>query len=86
MGDEERGWKEGYLFYEFSFVTLFESFKDLLVWEKCWCKGNVVLFFVLNVNSPSVCWYYANIKHLMRNVTEKITYFSNFRLLFKKNI
>lgn len=35
MGDEECGWKEGYLFHEFSCVILFESFNDLLMWEKC---------------------------------------------------
>lgn len=70
-GDKERSsWKEAYLFHEFSFVTLFESFNDLLIWVKCWRKGNVVLRFVLNVTSHSVCCYNDNIKELMRNVTD----------------
>lgn len=74
-GDKEcSNWKEAYLFHEFSFVTLFESFNDLLIWEKCWRKGNVVLCLVLNVTSHSVCCYNDNIKELMRNVTEKLTY------------
>lgn len=82
-GDEESGWKEAYLFHEFSFAALFESFNELLIWEKCWCKGNVVLRFVLNVTTSSVCCYYDYIKEVMRNLTEKHTYFSNFCLLFK---
>lgn len=55
-GDEECGWKEAYLFHEFSFVTLFESPNDLLICEKCWCKGDVVSRCVINITAHSVCW------------------------------
>lgn len=72
-GDEECGWKEAYLFHEFSFVTLFESPNDLLIWEKCWCKGDVVSRCVINITAHSVCYCYGNVKEWMRNVTEELT-------------
>lgn len=71
------------LIYFSTFRLIFKSFNYLLRCEKCLCKVNVVLRFVLSVTALSVCCCYDNIKKLMRNVTEKLTYFLNFCLLFK---